>query len=283
LQVQAVPVEGGFVLVVRVPQSWAGPHRVKSNQHFFLREGARKRQLDMPEIRGLFLRSEQQAQRVRDFRLERVGKLMSGDGPLKLVPGALLVAHFIPTQAALGLVQVDPVPYSSERHLPVLGSTAPNARMNLDGALAIRNPGAAGTHGYSLMFRNGFFETVKVLGHRDEVGSAVLPSISYEEELISLLNRIRSEYDQLGVSNEMACMLTLVGADNVKLGVRGSMWPDEHQGIFDRAVVALPDVLLAAEVPAEKALRPVFDLVWQSAGFECSQNFDAHGEWAPPR
>lgn len=31
LQVQAVVVAGGFVVIVRAPQSWAGPHRVKSN------------------------------------------------------------------------------------------------------------------------------------------------------------------------------------------------------------------------------------------------------------
>lgn len=54
LQVLAVPVAAGFVLVIRVPQSWAGPHRVRSNQHFFIRENGRKRQLEVPEIRGLF-------------------------------------------------------------------------------------------------------------------------------------------------------------------------------------------------------------------------------------
>jgi predicted HTH transcriptional regulator len=43
LQVQAVPVAAGIILVIRVPQSWAGPHRVKTNQHFFIRENGRKR------------------------------------------------------------------------------------------------------------------------------------------------------------------------------------------------------------------------------------------------
>lgn len=51
LQLRAVPVAGGHVFIIRAGQSWAGPHRVKTNQHFFVREGARRRQLDMPEIR----------------------------------------------------------------------------------------------------------------------------------------------------------------------------------------------------------------------------------------
>lgn len=99
------------MVVVRAPQSWAGPHRVKSNSHFFIRENGRKRQLDLPEVRGLFLRSENQAQRVRDFRTVRLGKLMSGEGPHRLISDALLIGHFVPTQAALGTVQVDPIPY----------------------------------------------------------------------------------------------------------------------------------------------------------------------------
>ncbi len=39
IQVQSIAVVGGFVLVIRVPQSWAGPHRVKSNFQFYIREG----------------------------------------------------------------------------------------------------------------------------------------------------------------------------------------------------------------------------------------------------
>jgi hypothetical protein len=115
IQVRAVPVPGGFVIVVRTPQSWAGPHRVKSNQHFFIREGARKRQLDMPEIRNMFLRSDSQVQRIRDFRTERIGRLVAGEGPVRLVPGGLQVLHLIPTQAALGAAAIDPVLYTRSR------------------------------------------------------------------------------------------------------------------------------------------------------------------------
>ena len=43
VQVHAVPVseagKPGHILVVRVPQSWAALHRVKTNQHLYVREG----------------------------------------------------------------------------------------------------------------------------------------------------------------------------------------------------------------------------------------------------
>lgn len=285
LQVQAVDVAGGFVLVVRVPQSWAGPHRVTTNQHFYVRENGRKRQLNVPEIRGLFLRSEQQAQRVRDFRTERLGKLLSGESPASLVQGSILVGHFVPTQAALGLVNVDPVPFHVDhnRQLPILGINAFDTRINVDGVLALRNLDARGTHGYSQLFRSGFFETVKVL--TPSFGEEpVLAGQVYEDHFIRLLDRLRSEYSQLGVGLEMTCMVSILGARQVQLGVDRARYNLEaHQGRFDRDVIALPDVLLSPDLTATKALRPVFDLVWQAAGIARSPNYDDAGEWRPPR
>lgn len=285
IQVHAVNVEGGFVLIVRVPQSWAGPHRVKSNQHFFIREGVRKRQLDIPEIRGLFLRSEHQAQKVRDFRTDRLGKILSGEPSHLLVPGPVLVVHLIPTQAALGLVQVDPVAYVRDRELPALGTTVPGSRLNVDGALGVRNARRAeGTHGYSQFFRNGFFETVYVLTSQLASGRFNLASLKYEEHLIKLTELFRSELEYLGVGQEMTCMLSLTDATNAQLGVdRKRFDVEEYQGVFDRKTLVLPDVLLPAGVPANQALRPLFDLVWQSAGFERSFNYNPAGEWEPQR
>lgn len=283
LQVQAVAVAGGFVVVVRAPQSWAGPHRVKSNQHFFIRENGRKRQLDVPEVRGLFLRSENQAQRVRDFRTERLGKLMSGEGPHRLISGALLIGHFVPTQAALGTVQVDPIPYMQQRALPVLSTTVPFSRVNADGALAVRNPRPEGTHGYSQLFRNGYFETVKVFPYGD-AARVGLGSLAYEEQFIAVLRLLRAEYVHLGIGTEMTCMVSLLDADRVELGFdRHRYMLDDHQGFFDRRTLVLPDVLLPADLGAEQALKPVFDLVWQSAGMERSANYNAAGNWAPVR
>lgn len=282
LQVHPVTIEGGFVVVVRIPQSWAGPHRVKSNQHFFIRDGARKRQLDIPEIRGLFLRSENQSQRVRDFRTERLGKIIAGEAPHPLVAGPVVVLHLIPTQAALGLVHVNPVTYSRTRTLPALGVAVPGARLNLDGALGVRNPGPQGTHGYSQFFRNGFFETIKVLTTRLNSGRFSLPSVAYEREIITLLEQFRVELGHLEIGHEMTCMLSIVGADTVGLGLNPADWIDgENQGKFDRKTLVLPDVLLPADVSAAQVLRPVFDLVWQSAGIDQSVNYNANGVWAP--
>jgi hypothetical protein len=290
-QVRAVEVSSGgtdgHAIIVRVPQSWAGPHRVKTNQHFYLREGARKRQLDVPELRGLFLRSESQAQRVRDFRTERISRILTGDGTPTLLPGAILVMHLVPSEAALGLMRVDPLHYlpaagTTTRYLPVLERNAGGSpRVNLDGALFLRhssNP--AGVPGYSLLFRNGFFETTQIFDapNRDyEDGRINLPSRAYEEACIRLVDRVRAELRHLGVGTEMTVMLTLLHANRLRVGLPPMHFGAQDDGLFDRQHVLLPDVLLSSDVASELALKPVFDLMMQACGLPGSLNYDEQG------
>lgn len=284
LQVHPIAVLGGCVIVVRTPQSWAGPHRVKTNQHFFIREGARKRQLDVPEIRGLFLRSDSQAQKVRDFRTQRLGMLLSGQAPARLAQGALLVLHLIPTQAALGLMSVDPTQYMDRHVVPVLGSSGHSPRLNIDGALSVRNYTAEGTNGYGQFFRNGFFETVQVEAWGGQEQRASLGCVYYEQNVIKVVEAFRRELDRLGYSPELTAMLSILGAERTDLGIdRFRFNVDGHAGRFDRPSILVPDVLLPAELAAPMALRPVFDQVWQAAGLLRSYNYSDQGVWQPMR
>ena len=111
-----------------------------------------------------------------------------------------------------------------------------------------------------------------------------LGSLAYEDQFIALLTRLRTEYAHLGVGTEMTCMLSILNADRAELGFeRWRYRIDDHQGYFDRRTLVLPDVLLPAELAPEQVLKPVFDLVWQSAGMVRSENYNADGEWAPVR
>jgi len=192
--------------------------------------------------------------------------------------------HLIPTDAALGLVRVDPTQYQAmQRQIPVIGTTVGGALLNIDGALAVRNPTAEGTHGYSQFFRNGFLESAMVLSASQNQQHSVLPSTAYEKQLVEFLQKVRTELAHLGISTELSFMLSILRANEVKLGVSRDFGFEDPEGFFDRKTLVLPDVLTESGTPAELALKPVFDLVWQSAGFPCSRNYSAEGRWAPRR
>lgn len=282
LAVVSVTFPEGFCVVVRVPKSWSGPHRVKSNQHFFVRESGRKRQLDMPEIKNLFLRAAGFASHVRDFRTDRIGRLIAGEAPQPLVQGALFVLHFFPTQVAQGDSAVDPVSYltgEGDRRLPIFGTTFGDSRVNVDGALAVKNVGPKNeTHGYSLLFRSGIFESVTVLRRHPERKKYLLGSQAFEDFTIQLVKSLQREYDHLGIAKEMLCVATIIRGTETELGLdRFNFFLDGTQGTFDRHVVPIPDVLLEGNRAPEIELRPVFDLIWQAAGMARSYNYDDQG------
>jgi len=288
-KVQPVPVDvdgtTGYAILVYVPQSWVGPHRVKSSRHFYLRDGLQSRPVDVPELRSMFIRSESQAERVRAFRTERLSKVMTGETPYKLAEGPVLVLHLIPLQAVLGQVSVGPVQYLGlRRGIPVVAanSGAVMSLVNLDGAAGTRNMLEKGTNGYTLLFRNGFIETTWVLSSNSAEYKAVLPGGAYEDYIAQFVTAARSEMAHWGITGQVVSMFSIIGADDVTLAIQRE-YGGHEAGKFDRKVLALPDVELAGEASEREELKPLFDLVWQSAGFHGSPNFDDHGRWVGPR
>lgn len=289
VQVHPVPVTvsgtSGHVVVVRVPQSWVGPHRVSTNQHFYIRDGLRKRPLNVPEIRGLFLRAQNMAQRVRDFRTDRLAKVLTGEVPYRLTQSTVLVLHLVPVDAVLGVVDVNPVQYLGlRRGIPVVASQSPavESLVNLDGAAGARNLAQGGTYGYTLLFRNGFIETTWALSSNSPEMQAVLPGGSYEDYIAQFIEAARGELREWGLREQVIVMLSILDAKKVTLGFQRH-WAEAQAGKFDRDVLAIPDVELSGERDVRVELKPLFDLVWQSAGFEASPHYDKSGSWVRQR
>jgi len=279
----------GFVVVVRVPQSWTRPHRVKSNQHFYLRAGKQSRPLDIPEIRSLFLRSESQAQRMQDFRTERIARILTAETPRPLAPGVVIVLHLIPTQAALGALQVDPLQYDTfrsryARRLPLIGSSGGSPRITLEGMAHVRPLNAQNnkSYGYSLFFRNGFFEATTVYDGGNPQNRNLIPITHQQLEFncLKVVDQFRSELHTLNANKELTVMLTILNANQGALAFnRMDFDLTTDEGLFDRQHVILPDVRLDEDTPTDKGMRPAFDLVWQSCGLAGSPNFDNHGQF----
>ena len=100
---------GKKVLVFRIASSWALLHRVTMGGHdkFYGRNSTGKYALDVPELRSLFLLSESIADRIRNFRAERVSLILSSQTPVPLEAGPKTVVHAVPFGAFNGSYQFD--------------------------------------------------------------------------------------------------------------------------------------------------------------------------------
>lgn len=81
IRMRAVDVEGGHVIVVRVPRSWNPPHRalMKGKCLFYLRNSNGAHEASVEELRMLFTLSATVTDRIRAFRQERLAKIAAGE------------------------------------------------------------------------------------------------------------------------------------------------------------------------------------------------------------
>jgi hypothetical protein len=95
--VKVVDVDGGHIVVVRVPRSWCRPHMVSlgTTSRFYMRDSVGKHPMDAIELRDAFGESELNIDRVRDFRNERVADISGGRTPVPLVTGTRVVLHLV--------------------------------------------------------------------------------------------------------------------------------------------------------------------------------------------
>lgn len=280
IHVRAVSVNGGSIFVVRIPRSLHSPHRVKTNQHFFIREGRRKRPLDVPEVRIAFLRSAEAGERIRNFRAERAGRILAGDGPVRLANGVIAMLHLIPLQPS-SENSVDPRTYQLERHLPVMsGGPGLDFRLNLDGGVAHRPITDNGCGAYTLIFRDGKIEATRVFTSLLQNGLINVPSSAYEQEILQFMTSMTQEMQRLELGPPFVVMFSLLRAKNGCLGVGGGIWfAGDTYPTFDRDVLAYPEIVIDRIDQLDISLRPMFDLVWQSAGQPHSLNYNAEGRW----
>jgi hypothetical protein len=276
--VRAVDINGkGYVVVVNVPKSWSKPHRVKTNNHFYIRDGARKRPLEMPEIKMAFINSDQPKKRLTEFRAERISKVISEETPIKIADGIVQMLHVIPTTALLNDLSVDVLKLIDFGRVPVMSQNLGlSFKINVDGMVVHRALTERGSGAYTQIFRNGFIEAVRVFPSTNpDTGRLTVPSTLYEREIIDFIKQLKVILGELGLAGSFVLLYSLLNALKGELGVSNTFFLDEGQGIFDRSQILLPDLLIENITLDEgKALMPIFDLVWNAAGFRESRNYD---------
>jgi hypothetical protein len=275
--------ERGPVLIVRVRNSWSGPHMVTSNESpFWSRNNSGRQALDVHEIRAAFLTGTEMAARVRRFRDERLGKIVAGDTPIPLREQdeeAKLVIHVMPL--ANEPISID-FPMLSDR--PDLfrapGGASNNERYNLDGLVSYASQTA-----YTQAFRDGSFEGVTTgFCYPGPPGEPPqLFALPLETAAVKAVNSYLEALKAHGFEGPVSVMLAVIGAKGSRIalethGFRPPPWEREHT--IDRDVLVLPDVVVE-QTPADPRvfMRPTFDALWQSSGFKRSRGYTEAGDW----
>jgi hypothetical protein len=291
-----LPDKQRHVIIIRINKSLTAPHMVslqKTNK-FYSRNSHGKYLLDVGEIRNLFLLSEDAIDRIRNFRSERLGRIIAGDTPIPVEDRPKMAVHTVPLSISdpsaifdlepiirnnIDLVRRPPLQHRMER------------RLNFDGYLTYcQDPSESSAYRYAQLFRNGSIEFVEVsmafngsfIPRPFEDPIKAIASIRFEQELIDALRNHLYILRILNVNPPFFVMISLLGVKGYSMIVEpeyGDLVP-RRDGI-DRNDLILPEIQIedSANVDVPTLLKSSFDMIWNAAGWPASQNYDKEGVW----
>ena len=87
-----------MVIIIRIPHSISVPHMVKFQGHhtFYSRTSNGKYALEVNELRNLFGLSNSAIENIRNFRMQRLGKILAGELQAPIKSNAKLILHLVP-------------------------------------------------------------------------------------------------------------------------------------------------------------------------------------------
>ncbi len=291
VELRAVPLAaGGPVIVARIPRSWAWPHMItfQHSSRFFSRSSVGKYPLDVFEIRTAFAASDSLTQRVRDFRIARLAKIVARETPGPLPEGPALILHLVPFSAFTPGSTVDISgtlrEWLATRLYPLVTGGGWNHRFNFDGFVTVAT--AAGTDrrciGYAQLFRDGCVEAVDLALIEESGQPQMLAGARLETLIVNGIGRYLSIMRGVGAVPPIAVILTLVGVREHVLYGPGQLVQHLYSLDlrFDRDDLLPPIVLIEqydAVIPT--VMKPVFDAVWNAGGYPGSPFYDQSGIW----
>lgn len=116
-----------------------------------------------------------------------------------------------------------------------LGTSGYNDRLNLDGRIAFRSDRERQSCGYAQLFRSGIVEAAAV--HAAHQGQKVLPSFTYERDLLVSLNSSLPALQALGIEAPAYVFFSLLGIQGYRMGVQRERFLETDAFIADRDVL----------------------------------------------
>jgi hypothetical protein len=271
---------GGYVLIVRSERSWYGPHRVifKGDSRFYGRTTNGKYELDVTDLRNAFLFANTVTEKVAAFRSERIIALENGETLTPLAEGPKLVMHCMALESFGARHQYDVLALNIQ---PMYATrlSGYGMRVNFEGAICI----ASGTpsSAYTQVFRNGVIEAVRVGVLNSSREPGMIPSLAYEEAVVTYLPHCFEILKKLGCSPPVLVGISLVGVMGLKMAVDLRVQLSMvGSGTIERDVLMLPEIVVEdLSTRAAPLLKPVLDLVWNACGYPASLYFDDAGNW----
>ena len=287
LQMQEVAVAGGHVLVIRVAESFDGPHRIAVNQggRFVMRNGTGTSDFSYQQLRTAFDRTATLTEKARGFIAERL-KVICGRGTWKLMrPDSLAVVHVVPLAGLSGRQAIDVKPlYSDYSDFHFADWPGATRSFNFEGLAVYPTAPDEGNEyvGMTQVFRSGAIESLR--SQRMSLGNS---GIGVHAAYCSRYYRLCFEQlvrgaKRAGVNGPAIVSFALVNVGATTLLCPPTNRSSQVQRQSDRQHIVLPEAWVDSVeslTSIDEVIRPLLDVLWQTFGAERCWLYDESGGW----
>ena len=274
ISIRMLPLQNGkWAAIIRVPKSFAAPHQVEVGSkdfQFWFRHAAGKQRMDIDEIRSSIVASDSLAERIRGFRIDRLGRIVSDETPIPLLSGPKIVMHLIPLNAFDPSSRYDLSGLRTFLKLlePIYAGLREGAYYNFDGILAhdkmIDEPQGGS---YVQVFNNGTIESVegRLFSYS---GETTLDMFRVEELIIDALKRYITILTQLNINPPVLLLLSLLNINGYRVGAGNRYsFHNLHRVITEKNLLIPEEQIESFDQVSDQILRPIFDRIWNAAGW----------------
>ena len=278
--------QGLYFIIIRIPKSWISPHRVKFNNSgkFYGRNTNGKYELDVSELRRDFTLTESISIKLKQFREDRILKIISEDTPVKLSGERKVVMHIVPLISLVQTQLYDISILSRNKELAKpLCASGWDAIFNFDGIISFDGHLGGDIKSYTQFYKSGIIEAVTTrLEYSPDGKQICIPSSSFEKHLFEALRVYSKVFKEIRVDYPVYLFLTLINYQGSILAVHNSIMHFYDSIPVDRYILPFPEVYIEnQDFNFHSILKPIFDTLWNTCGYERCLNYEQDGSYNP--
>lgn len=285
ISIQHVEVNEGYVLLIRVPASYDGPHCFRTNppnRRFVLRNNTGITDMTYSQIRTAFDRTSTLVQQAQEFVKHRHELISDYKTPVILNKGPVMTLHLVPLAGLAGRRSVDlrEVNNTAVTEFQENEFFVGKGKFNFDGLTLSPPDQGKGAIGYTHVYRDGSLEASLVVGREiDTSGSGpvrkFVPDRRISQFVRSRSSRFLSKAQEWGFTGPAILNVGILNVEGYEMGVDVGFY-DDNAAIADRKQFVPPYSWIEniGTTNVDAAIRPTLDIIWQAFGHDRCNHFD---------
>lgn len=280
---KSVPIaSGGHVVVLRIPRSFSGPHRIgQATAHrFVVRNNTQTSDMTYDQVRSAFLNSSTLFEKASSFVAQRTAEVAAGRTHMGMEPSTFACVHLVPFQGLSGRVSVD-IAATRQQHTVMQLADAMNwtRRPNLQGIVLFPYEENGRVDKYIQVYRNGAVEYAWNVHWDSPRGISGVIAERFAKgvrECVAAYVTAAATWEiggpvLLAASLQLAEKTQLFGRENRVCPIVSTL---AH---MDLGETLIDDISLSVDLDA--TTRPLLDVLFQAYGAPQCMFFDSDGKW----